>query len=431
MIILSFLEKLLGSNPKWTGVVDKSCADLYKDKDFIEVKQMSSEAIRAEIKAGGEDPDDVLALIKGRLENKIIPVNANKNTKPNIDIASLLIEIVNKKIINDIFESKPTKINRASFFIKGGYYFLIVVSILLFAKSIFGLEGENSIVLAENKNIINHEKSEITNIYNIPMTKIEDLKPVSEDRTEPTLSTINTNDQYTTNRVLFSAEGNNNLEHLYITSINKNPYRENSNHQVMLEKTVFNNKEEDIFLSKEYNKIKITNKNIITRRIKKGDSLYAIFKEENIETKNTNDLKNLPPLISGKTIVLAMKDNYVEKITYKNGYGISHVFFLNSTKENKKIENKYQTSVVKIEIKLDSTEKNSFFTALRSNEIFVKNNLLADRATFKIESYFKDNHPSKDLSKLKKGAGFLITLELRRYKNEILDIEKITKIASL
>ena len=373
----------------------------------------------------------MLALIKGRLENKIIPVNANKNTKPNIDIASLLIEIVNKKIINDIFESKPTKINRASFFIKGGYYFLIVVSILLFAKSIFGLEGENSIVLAENKNIINHEKSEITNIYNIPMTKIEDLKPVSEDRTEQTLSTINTNDQYTTNRVLFSAEGNNNLEHLYITSINKNPYRENSNHQVMLEKTVFNNKEEDIFLSKEYNKIKITNKNIITRRIKKGDSLYAIFKEENIETKNTNDLKNLPPLISGKIIVLAMKDNYVEKITYKNGYGISHVFFLNSTKENKKIENKYQTSVVKIEIKLDSTEKNSFFTALRSNEIFVKNNLLADRATFKIESYFKDNHPSKDLSKLKKGAGFLITLELRRYKNEILDIEKITKIASL
>ena len=387
--------------------LDSACKkehpDLYEDDDFIKILKMDSEEIRTEVYSQKQDPDEVLAIIRAELGKKVIPIEKNKNYNYPIDASSLLFNIANKKILKESFSVKKTNTVSLSK-ITVSPAIIITFTILFFIpiKELFPIIP-----------IGNNDKN--TNTYVNPFpTRQNNIALINKKPLN--LPLINNNEispVFTANMNIILKEENNNFEKI---NINKNPIRITSRDGAkslvtLAMLTAKKNRPDKIILP-----------------IESGDNLYRLTKEYNFPIKSWKVLEGLPNLVEGNTLELTMGDKYIEKVAYVKNDGLVYSCSLDTNCNT----NTYHEKRYSIE---DRTLRGkvliSLAKSIRNNKQLKNNALMADRITYKIKNYSKQNNPNNDINNISSDLFYTIKLKVRIKKqgnnedNEIIGIEKI------
>ena len=317
-----------------TNEICEEYEDLYEDEDFLEILNMSSEQIKDEIRSYDEDPDEVLARIKGRLENKIIPLKTKKDNEKikTENIFNFLFALVNKKITDDAFTKKKktrTRTRLTNIFKNVFLINTIPTAIIAIFATIIIMESNTVIssTLGKKENIFTTETTnKSNNRFILKYSKEDDSDIMNEERyfsqligiSPNTIETyaINNEETYKRKTDLAFSDYNNRL---FLGNIYKQHEKKDNQAQ---------KKENPIYLtnsSKKQNNIKKTfplnkeKKKDITKRVYSvthNNSIFSFKKKYKFKINSVIAVKKLPPLIKGEKVQLTFENNTLIKIGY-------------------------------------------------------------------------------------------------------------------
>ncbi len=333
--MMKFLSLKITNSSKHalTNEVCEEYKDLYKDEDFLEILNMSSEQIKDEIHSYDEDPDEVLARIKGRLENKVIPLIIKKDNEKikTENIFNLLFSLVNKKITDDIFtENKKNKKNLISRF--KSIYLINTVPTAIIAVFSTIIIMESNIILSSKpieKEILfategsNQSNNRILSKYLLPNKAQGNSDIIDRTRYFSQLVGVSPNEinTYSLNNMKNSIIKTNIsyssylfLEDIYKQNININNQLQRKERPIYLSSLVA--KKHDIKKMASIGKDKNKELVKIVASIKNNNSIFSFKKKYKFKINSLIAVRKLPSLINGEKIQLTLENNTLIKVGY-------------------------------------------------------------------------------------------------------------------
>ncbi len=406
-------KKNVKTSPKnVTETICKEHSDLYDDEDFLEVLAMSSEEVRADIRSYQESPDEIVALIRGRLDNKITPL---KNNKETINIMTFLSSLIDKKIIMDAFnKSKKKNTFRDSF---SSLPAILIVSVVAFfvAPPIIGnsdytfVKKENIALIQKNKEQINNMKRLIEK-QKLELARYESIRDnfVDSDTNDTPLVALSPlhEDSSLTISLLNKSLSD---DYLVTTSFYNKPinteYNIDSNISSQAVISLASRSNEDLNFNLKY-----------------GDNLYHLFKKNDLLVNNWNTLNGLSSLQAGSKLIIKTDNNYVKEIKYIRRDGSITNYEIKDRNIKKHDSKLYYAENIVITGNIDT----SLSASLKNNELFKNNISIARIITQKVEQYLKTD-ASIDFRKMRPNAPYKIEISVRknRSNDKIIHVDKV------
>ena len=339
--------------------------DLYDDDDFLEIMNMNTEELDKEIYATGKDPDEVLAMIQGNLDNKIIPLKKNVDPINTENLMHLLFNLMDEKIIRDVFNRKKNKFVFAKI---NPIFSVFIVSILaLFIVPPINFQKNKHEVLDVNpisiNSVIKEEK------------KPDDIKFVTKSP-------------------------------IGIHEKNSNPIMKSAwvNRKKILQKETPHN----------FNKNKFV--------LKSGETLYKISKEHGFSVASWSLFKDLPSFNEGNVLVVITDKNDLKGLSYIKNDGSVFNYSLEGGKLNKTKSKIYYVDDINVGGKI----KTSLSSAILKTKELINNPEMAHILTAKIKNYLKNNS-NVDLNSLGADTPYEGSVRVRKNKetNKVMYIEAV------
>ena len=429
---MNFLSLLINSDRKLNiphihSPIDDICEgyeDLYEDDDFLEVLKMSPEEVKAEICSHNEDPDEVLARIKGRLDNIVIPLK-NKEDNNKIDtenVFNLLFNLVNEKITNDIFSNKvkdKSKKKVRNIYLIGAVPAAIIAvfsTILIMESNIVAssseLDNKHYFSGFVNKYIPDHIDNTtetpkyFSQLAGISLSEIREYSINDKNKKQLLLaSNLDNNDYYFLKKELDNKKIAENYFSNYssIQYINDDYKNENNYTKIsFLGEEITDSVEKKTSDDKTFSVSLISN-----------DSIFSISNKYKFHIDSMIAVEKLPVLISGNKVIITLANNRLVKIGYigKNG-NISEIEF-NGDEIKKLDERQYYTSgVFKI---FGSMEEGQNIYSLVHNSKYFKNGKnieMANIISSEIGRHIENKNPNITFDKINKNSSYLFYVDI-------------------
>ena len=412
----SYFEKdKKNSHKNTTETICKEHLDLYEDEDFLEVLAMNSAEVRAEISSSQESPDEIVALIRGRLDKKIIPLKNNKEVIEPINIMTFLSNLVDKKIIMDAFNNPPKKKAFTGLFIPLSSVLMVSIIAVFVAPPIVGnpppstLKEENIALIQKNQQL----KREMTKL--IEQQKLE----------------LAADDTVRLHVVEYDANNTSPIELSH--------FREDSSLTLSILK---NSLTDDYLVTTNFDIPPVANRskrddNIspqpdivaspfsapdLSLNLTKGDNLYLLLKKHDLLVKNWDTLNGLSSLQEGSKLIIKADNNYVKKVTYIKKDGSSTAYEI----EDDRINTYTSTLYYPEDLVITGNIVTSLSASLKNNKQLRSNISIAHIITQKVEQYLK-TEPSVDFRKMRPDAPYKIEVTVRKSwsDNKIIHVDKV------
>ena len=455
----SFFKKQINFTYKEKIESCKEYPDLYADDDFLEISRMSSKELRSEIYTYNKDPDEILALIKGRLDNKITPINKVNEPLYAINFSTFLSNVIDKKIYLDAF-NKQQKNNNLSI----PLYSILMVSIITFlfippvieTKKYISAKNESNnaiknnnaneaiaslktkdknYLLLEEHNNLKEEYRKLSEKYKAVLAEKRAYKTyttmqgLDENPLQKTSSRDNSTIASSLKATMINFDSDGGLldgEKISNLSTKTTKIRVNENKGLLssseLKMVNYND-------SLPVGKPSISSKEISVK-LKEGYSLSYVARMYNLSIANWGGFGELSSMEEGASLVMEPDGNYVTKISYieKDGSVINYRVCKDTiTSTSGRL---YYTEDLLIEGKIIT----SLSEAIKNNKDIKNNIQIARVITYKVENYLA-TEPKVNFKRIAYEAPFVIVVKVRKNikTHEIMYVEdvKVNKLGTL
>ena len=433
-----------------TNEICEEYEDLYEDEDFLEILNMSSEQIKDEIRSYDEDPDEVLARIKGRLENKIIPLKTKKDNEKikTENIFNFLFALVNKKITDDAFTKKKktrtrtrlTNIFKNVFLINTiptAIIAILATIIIMESNTVISstLGGKENIFTTKTTNksnnrfISKYSKKDDSDIMN-KERYFSQLTGISPNKIKIYTYAINNKETYNIKTNLAFSDSNNYLflENIYKQNEKKDNRPQTKENPIYLSNLI----KEKYNIKKTFSLDKDKNKDITKKvyTIEHNNSIFSLKKKYKFKINSVIAAKKLPPLIKGEKVQLTFENNTLIKVGYIKKDRDMLEISLNGDNIRQEGSKKYYIDDT-LQIKGIVEKGQNIYSMVRSHPLFQKgkNRELANIISDKIGKYMVNTNKPIFFDQIDSGSNFdfSINVGVDPETNKIASVRSIKK----